>query len=617
MSQLNQLLDHLTRQLDNTVRTVTGIGNMPRNPMVILYMGNRAYEAKEKVNNVFRQVWKKRAEGILNLKVDQNDFFDQEDKLDLQDFWKEIDLLSEREECYQNMNDYFITMIFDVRDYKDLQSFEDSYKKINMIQEYIGTSLLFTMNIVMLDESAAGKNGITNSVKEYLKRILEENRNPYHSTVVLSNRLNSGTLLGEKRIHENYRLIGNILLLANGVGAGYSAPINEIFPMSNDQTYYITASYSRIKRPNQKICESILYKVLEKLEEKQKQGQKLSREELINKLGISGGKLKFISEYFQNEIKNNLPDMELLEYFPRSTRNTNVMAQQPFEVFEKETLGVTKIFYEKEIVEKIDEKLGAFRQALRKYLFKTIKAGEAVASLTDQMIQDLISQLNMMEPQTNVATVRYIEQKSEYDFLQKVNPILEEELRNLRIKSEEDAKCLSEIIQMFQDEVLIDPTDAGIRNYYEPITIDFLERNNVENVIEKYENIEDRTERILSVLKEIIEQFFSEHSIFKTSLIDEMVLRMGKDPVTIQQTLQEELTKNIDQKMRLCPLVSLNMLYETFIVNQKDETGNNTQFFNYLQDLKKDEINVSFLDSGNSNSIEIVRLYKCNNISLA
>ena len=135
MSQLNQLLDHLTRQLDNTVRTVTGIGNMPRNPMVILYMGNRAYEAKEKINNVFRQVWKKRAEGILNLKVDQNDFFDQENKLDLQDFWKEIDLLSEREECYQNMNDYFITMIFDVRDYKDLRSFEDSYKKINMIQE--------------------------------------------------------------------------------------------------------------------------------------------------------------------------------------------------------------------------------------------------------------------------------------------------------------------------------------------------------------------------------------------------------------------------------------------------------------------------------------------------
>lgn len=615
MNQMEELLENLTEQLDNKFRTVGAMGNMPRIPMMVLYAGEHAYQAKAEISNILRQVWRKRADGIAHLRMEKGEFVKESRQsgklksMSVHEFQQEIDSLYDQENCFRNMNDFFVCMLFNARDYTDLQSFQYAYEKVMEVQSYSGFPYCFTMSMVLLDESASG-NMLSVEIKRYLRIVLEEKKTMYRSTVVLSNRLYNGALLRGKSIQTNYELAGNILLLANSTGTDYSAPISIIFPAENG-AYYLTAAYSRIYRPNRKICEIILHKVLEWLEDYQTEGNKLSIDQICQRLEITGGKAKYISDYFKTNVLINLPPAEILEYFPRKSKEMEVLGKKSFRFFDQETFGAADVFYKNEFLPQVELATKKFEDEFQKYLLKRIKVGEAASSLSDSMVQKILEQFNLEEIPEEMEAYLYLVRRAEADFLKSVLPMCEKQLQELRDKSKNDIQRLSDLIQEFQEGFFIDSEDANIKRYYERVADQFLEKAEVAKIVERFYDTEESSKRILQILKEVVGLIISENPIFAAPLVEEMTLRMGQDPIMIQETLQNELMNDISDKIRLRTLTALSILQEIFIVNQKEEDGHNTKFFNYLQVLKKGEVNVSFFDSGNSNSIEVVRLYRC------
>lgn len=614
MRQVEELIDILTEQLESQFRTSGIIGNMPRVPMMVLYAGRNASQAEKDISNTLRQVWKKREEAVCHLIMEQEGFYKiseadgQSEKLDVNMFQQEIDELYDKEDSFRDMNDFFLSVIFDSRDYEDLKVFRESYEKIEEIKERSGQPYCLTMSIILLDESASG-NRLSTGIKSYLRERMENQECRYRSNVILSNKLYNGVLLLGERRKENYDLAGMILLLANSIGADYSPPVNILFP-SEKYSYYLTAAYSKVRRPNRKICEIILHTVMNWLEDRVTEGNELSLDELCRRLEITGGTSKILSQYFDRKVRAKLPPEETLEFLPRISKGMDAVATKPFASFDHETMGAAGLFYRNEFQTCIDNLEQDFSVYIQKSISDKLKIGEAKACLSDTMIDKVLSQIRKMPPSEEVPAYEYLVEKTRMDYIEKILPLFKNQMQELRERSKRCIGQLSDIIQEFQEGFFIDSEDENLQSYYTDITEQFLEKSDKDEIIAKL-GIDDDKEKILQLLEDLILRIVSEQSIFALPLVDEMTVRMGQNPTVIQQILQNELMNNISDKARLRTLAAMSILLEIFVVNQKDDNGRNTMFFNYLQQLKEGRTDVGFFENGNSNSIEVIRLYRC------
>lgn len=618
MKQIDELLGRLTEKLDDQMQTAGAVENMPNVPLMMLYMGERACDARNDITSTLRQVWRKRADAALQMTVKDRGFYrcseDGEQELfSEKDFQHEVDDLYAREENFNNMNNLFLIMIFDTRDYENVESFGKSYESVEEIRKCAGWQYCLSMSIIFLDESAAGSE-LSREIRQYLRKQLDYKTNPYQSVFLISNRLYNGALLVGERKKENYDLAGTVILLANSCSKNYKPPAALLFPSGND-VYYLTAAFSRVRRPNRKICEIILNRVLQWSDSCLGDAAGLSLEELCARLEISGNSAKEITEFYKREIRPVLPQKEDLEYLPRASKNVEQLCAKPYQVFEQETMGCGEIFYQQQFVPCIKEAIKKFGEEFRKYLFRMIKAGEAL-KITDAMIDNVVEQLKRTYPSDNTPAYQYFTERAEVDFTVQVLPVCIEEIRFLRNAAKDYIFQFKKVIEEFREDFFIDSDEENIRNYYDRLTQDFLAGQKSDKIRKRLMGMDGTRKSLIGFLRDTMIEILESDQIFTAPLVDEMTLRMGADPVEIQQTLKNELLNDIEGKMRLRTLTSLPMLQETFIVSQKDADGKATMFFKYLQQLREGQVNAGFFDSGNSNSIGVLRMYRCDSDSL-
>lgn len=622
MKQVTELLDVLTEQMESRFRT--GItGNMPRLPMMILYTGKHARKAKMGIAAVMQQVWRKRSEAVCHLSMEDDVFYSFSPENDaicscsIEDVQGYVDELYNKEDCFRQMNNFFMGVVFDSRDFSDIDNFIKVYNHVDKIQEITGNTGCMTMGIVILDESASG-NGISEKMRAYLnKQLRGEEKIPYRSTFIVSNRLSNGSLIRGSRLQENYNLIGRFMVLANCSDKNYSVPISMLFPPESTR-YFLTASYSKIDRPNRKICEVVLSKVLNWVEAAQQNGNSLTINDICEKMQISGGGIAFFDEFFRKQILPKLPVPETLEYLPRLSNTMDKIYMMPFKEVERLTGDSVLLFYENYYVQSMRKNIEElqFEEQFRKYVMDQIKPGEAMLSLSEAMIESLISQIILKTADKMQPAHKYMETRTLTDFYRIALPICEKVLREYRELAKKQMQKLSDLIQDFENGYFVDEDEKGIQRYYDNVAMQYLEGHAGKNILVKFSNAVESEEKMLEVIFDIVRGIFESDIIFSMPLVDEMTKRMGQNAVDIQQTLQDELMRNLTQKVRLKTVMSLSRLCETYIVDQKDENGSDTAFFRNLRNAKTGQDNVMFLDSGDSNSIEVIQLYRCDAASM-
>lgn len=613
MGQMDELLSGLTEELESRQIQKNGIAaNVPNVPLMILYMGSQASRARKDITDTLRQVWRRRADSVAQLMVEDGIFYsfseESPKEISVEEFQEAADKLYAQEDSFHNMNDFLLVMVFDTTDYECVEAFVKSYESVEKICQYTGQTYCLTMSITFLDESASGRK-MSREIQQYLREQMNQKQMLYRSAVLLSNRMYNGILLAGERKRENYDLAGTIILLADSCGANYKTPVALLFPTESDP-YYLTAAYSRVGRPNRKICEILVNGVMKWIGVCLNEGEGLPLDELCGRLEVSGGTAGVISDFYKREIGPVLPGKEALEYMPRASKSTESLCSRPYVVLQQETLGCADAFYQQEFIPKIENAAVSFRKEFQSYLSRRIKAGEAL-KITDAVIDQAAEQIRKSYPLDNTPAYQYMLERAEADFISLVLPQFREEMRRLKISARDYIRQLQEIEHEFQEGYFVDPDEESIRDYYDKTAENYLNGQNAERLRGKLMNMEGTSESLICFIKETVIEILSSDSIFEASLMDEITARMGADSAVIQETLRNELLNELGDKIRLKTLTVPTMLQEMFIVSQKDSDGQATRFFTYLQELRKNQANVEFFDSGNNNSMGVLRLYRC------
>ena len=135
MGQMDELLSGLTEELESRQMQKNGIAaNVPNVPLMILYMGSQASRARKDITDTLRQVWRRRADSVAQLMVEDGIFYsfseESPKEISVEEFQEAADKLYAQEDSFHNMNDFLLVMVFDTTDYEKLEKMDAVLDKI-------------------------------------------------------------------------------------------------------------------------------------------------------------------------------------------------------------------------------------------------------------------------------------------------------------------------------------------------------------------------------------------------------------------------------------------------------------------------------------------------------
>lgn len=618
MEDLKELKTLLSGEMEESFRRGT-INNMPRVPLVIVYMDEEAKEAKEEIDSILIHIWGDREKDIVQISMKEGSFLDAQSGSGLEEekVQELIDNMYATDNSFRDMSRLCVVMIQSTTGCSDVSEFKENYERIHQFEEFISDGLL-TTSIILLDESTKCRK-IAADIRTYLGSLLESQNTHYASTFLLSNRLSNGSLLAGKRIKENYSMAGWIILLLNGIGAGYIPDLGLFYPAGRE--YYLTAAFSEVNRPNDAICDVVLHAMLMWIDrhmrsQGQSQNRSLDMEDLYQRLEISGNKAKFLEDFFQKNVATKIPTVNDIRFVPRIHPTPMEVASKDFMAFDKETMsGCSAILAQLPLFDQgMREDFIAYFQG---YLRNRLTAGERERALNASNVQEILRQLKPIEMTGKERVDVYLNGKVYEEYIRWALPICEELMSKEQKNSAMHAKEFECVLQEFQQGYF--PDDSDLERYYADITNDELERASGglgERLLNEVTSRGDRRDAILDCLKRAAQEIFSAKPVFKMPLEQEMVNRMGQNPNDIHNQIYNTLFKDLDNRIRLKTTIALASQKQITIVNQRDENGSDTELYQSIKKNVSDGANMIYFDSCNSNTIKIIRFYSCEKSNL-
>ena len=616
MESLKELKSFLAEELENSFRRGM-INNMPRVPMAVIYADSGAAEAKTEIDSVLLHLWGERKNAIVQIALDDGRFLDPEtgNEMSEEEVQVNVDDMYSSDNSFRDMTSLCTVILFNTSGYADLSSFQDKYEIIREIEDIFPEGMM-TVDIVLLDESTRGRR-VTAEIRNYLADMIASGSNPYKSTFLLSNRLSNGSLLGGTRMKENYALAGWTIALLNGTGAGYMPDWGMFFPATRD--YYLTASFSEINRPNEEICDIVLHTILSWIDEHLREdggsrNRNIDVQDLYQRLEISGGQARFIDDFYQKSVCQNMPSLQDLKYLTRSSTKNMEIGEMDFQTFNTETFGACGAFLEESL--ELDSKLKEeFVKYLREYVRSRLSASERERVLTAANVQDILRKISVEDVSPKERMVSYFSKRLKEYYLKWALPICEEFFKSEQKASSSHAKEFEEVLQEFQQGYFPNE-DVELERYYSTLTLEELERASGglgTRLLNDVMSRGDQKDAILDCLKNAVEEIFSSQEVFHMPLEQEMVCRMGQNPTDIHNQICRTLFGGLDQKIRLKTAFSPSKLKQIIIVNQRKENRTETELFQSIKMNTNDSSNVIFFDSCNRNTIKIIHFYRCEN----
>lgn len=618
MEDLKELKALLADEMEESFRRGI-INNMPWTPMVIIYMDEEAKKAKEEIDPILLHIWGDREKDIVQIMMNGDSFCNVEDGTNLEEdeVQELIDNMYATDNSFRDMSRLCVIMIQSTAPCSNVSEFQKSYERIHKFEEFISDGLL-TTSIVFLDESTKCRKTAAD-IRGYLGGLLETNSAHYASTFLLSNRLSNGSLLAGKRVKENYSMAGWIILLLNGIGAGYTPDLSLFYPAGRE--YFLTAAFSEVNRPNGAICDVVLHNMLMWIDKHMRtqgkaQNRNLDIEDLYQRLEISGNKAKFLEDFYQKYVAARVPTANEVRYVPRMHPEASDLAAKDFLTVDKETMGgCTALLSRLSLFD--DEMKEEFVNYFQHYLRTKMTAGERERALNTSNIQEILRQLQPDEMTGRERLDVYLNGKVYGEYVKWALPLCEELMLKEQKSSAAHAKEFENVLQEFQQGYF--PEDSELERYYADITNDELERASGglgERLLSEVTSRGDQREVILDSLKKAVQEIFSAKPVFRMPLEQEMINRMGQNPNDIHNQIYNTLFKDLDSRIRLKTTIALTSQKQITIVNQRDENGSDTELYQSIKENVSDGVNMIYFDSCNSNTIKIIRFYSCGKSNL-
>ena len=633
-----ELLEHCIRTLNANQRGESG-GNVALYPVLVIMLGEKCAEHVKYIKRTLDDNWNN-ARFLKYLKVVKQGDTWQASLIDSSEDYEQCEWESETAEFQEAMNKAVVEMleadekIFLERNFVKMEYVLDAteeegreyYDLFQSTQNELYTGELKTLYL-MLDQRP--KDGNVRKSDELLQYIKAKRKDNAETIYLLSNFLKAGSMLGEKRLFENYRLIADIILLGGNRGGEASFKTNLYNGIK-------TVSYALVTKPTDEIAEVTLQELLEQIYEEDKKAfsGRMTEKEIRERIEIDHNNgMEMGEDIFRGELENQFPDRNSFCYLPFRSEKEGKAALGDAGISERElnaiTYGAYGSFVRKYFEEPV-EKLFAQKEKLEEYRMR-IKAhiGEKFGyfELLDLDQQRDVLQRILGEEYLTSGVGKYADfqgilfQQAVFEsrktFYGKIKQLYWEELEKQIDAAKRLEEYYQECLKEIQREMIVTGEESeSVKKTYADLVKEYVGShrrvNERKTAFPEIFRAENTKEELLAAFWNVFRDMIRIEA-YSYDFEKEVDLRMGNtNEIGRNQLVTQELKKQLDGSIRLKNIIDLAMVKVScyYLISE------NAKYASNLRQSDSNGRDYTLFGLNRTDSIEQMEIYNISNPEL-
>ncbi len=633
-----ELLEHCIRTLNANQRGESG-GNVALYPVLVIMLGEKCAEHVKYIKRTLDDNWNN-ARFLKYLKVVKQGDTWQASLIDSSEDYEQCEWESETAEFQEAMNKAVVEMleadekIFLERNSVKMEYVLDAteeegreyYDLFQITQNELYTGELKTLYL-MLDQRP--KDGNVRKSDELLQYIKAKRKDNAETIYLLSNFLKAGSMLGEKRLFENYRLISDIILLGGNRGGEASFKTNLYNGIK-------TVSYALVTKPTDEIAEVTLQELLEQIYEEDKKAfsGRMTEKEIRERIEIDHNNgMEMGEDIFRGELENQFPDRNSFCYLPFRSEKEGKAALGDAGISERElnaiTYGAYGSFVRKYFEEPV-EKLFAQKEKLEEYRMR-IKAhiGEKFGyfELLDLDQQRDVLQRILGEEYLTSGVGKYADfqgilfQQAVFEsrktFYGKIKQLYWEELEKQIDAAKRLEEYYQECLKEIQREMIVTGEESeSVKKTYADLVKEYVGShrrvNERKTAFPEIFRAENTKEELLAAFWNVFRDMIRIEA-YSYDFEKEVDLRMGNtNEIGRNQLVTQELKKQLDGSIRLKNIIDLAMVKVScyYLISE------NAKYASNLRQSDSNGRDYTLFGLNRTDSIEQMEIYNISNPEL-
>lgn len=633
-----ELLEHCVRTLNANQRGESG-GNVALYPVLVIMLGEKCAEHVKYIKRTLDDNWNN-ARFLKYLKVVKQGDTWQASLIDSSEDYEQCEWESETAEFQEAMNKAVVEMleadekIFLERNFVKMEYVLDAteeegreyYDLFQSTQNELYTGELKTLYL-MLDQRP--KDGNVRKSDELLQYIKSKRKDNAETIYLLSNFLKAGSMLGEKRLFENYRLIADIILLGGNRGGEASFKTNLYNGIK-------TVSYALVTKPTDEIAEVTLQELLEQIYEEDKKAfsGRMTEKEIRERIEIDHNNgMEMGEDIFRGELENQFPDRNSFCYLPFRSEKEGKAALGDAGISERElnaiTYGAYGSFVRKYFEEPV-EKLFAQKEKLEEYRMR-IKAhiGEKFGyfELLDLDQQRDVLQRILGEEYLTSGVGKYADfqgilfQRAIFEsrktFYGKIKQLYWEELEKQIDAAKRLEEYYQECLKEIQREMIVTGEESeSVKKTYADLVKEYVGShrrvNERKTAFPEIFRAENTKEELLAAFWNVFLDMIRIEA-YSYDFEKEVDLRMGNtNEIGRNQLVTQELKKQLDGSIRLKNIIDLAMVKVScyYLISE------NAKYASNLRQSDSNGRDYTLFGLNRTDSIEQMEIYNISNPEL-
>lgn len=633
-----ELLEHCIRTLNANQRGESG-GNVALYPVLVIMLGEKCAEHVKYIKRTLDDNWNN-ARFLKYLKVVKQGDTWQASLIDSSEDYEQCEWESETAEFQEAMNKAVVEMleadekIFLERNSVKMEYVLDAteeegreyYDLFQITQNELYTGELKTLYL-MLDQRP--KDGNVRKSDELLQYIKAKRKDNAETIYLLSNFLKAGSMRGEKRLFENYRLIADIILLGGNRGGEASFKTNLYNGIK-------TVSYALVTKPTDEIAEVTLQELLEQIYEEDKKAfsGRMTEKEIRERIEIDHNNgMEMGEDIFRGELENQFPDRNSFCYLPFRSEKEGKAALGDAGISERElnaiTYGAYGSFVRKYFEEPV-EKLFAQKEKLEEYRMR-IKAhiGEKFGyfELLDLDQQRDVLQRILGEEYLTSGVGKYADfqgilfQQAVFEsrktFYGKIKQLYWEELEKQIDAAKRLEEYYQECLKEIQREMIVTGEESeSVKKTYADLVKEYVGShrrvNERKTAFPEIFRAENTKEELLAAFWNVFRDMIRIEA-YSYDFEKEVDLRMGNtNEIGRNQLVTQELKKQLDGSIRLKNIIDLAMVKVScyYLISE------NAKYASNLRQSDSNGRDYTLFGLNRTDSIEQMEIYNISNPEL-
>lgn len=595
----NDLLECCVRKLNESQHGKTG-GNVALYPTVIIFMGKKSRDYVRHIKNTLDDNWNN-ARYLQYLSVYKNgnewkciplketreydkcQWQDESSSEDFEDLLNKsiVKLLETDEKIFAKRTRVKIEFVLDATERDNIQYYE-LYRDIN---SSLHTNDLKTLYL-MIDQKPSENKALNSDA--VLQHIIVDPQRKQLTVYLISNYLESGVMLSEQKIWQNYRLAADIILLG-GNRTGVSTHADNLYNGLK------TVSYALVTKPTDEIAAISLQALLAGVYEVEESASNLDlgEKEIRQKLEMDDyNGVKLAEEIFRKEIASSFPDKEAFRYLPFKSERAYKEAMKAEKITVKGLDAVTmnaascyiEQHYIKKVIRFVEGEEDEIRRRIRRQLkdifryFELRKLDKIRLEIKKIIRSDYYFSGSGKDDFCGLLQKEavYMAKKLYYDKIKEIMAEEVEKLVNASLQFEELYRECEEEVQ--RERVITGDESESVEKTYRNIVKDFIqERYSKEAGFQEIFSVDvDKNSLLAAIWKAFLDLIQKE--VYRYDFekeVDSRIDRMNDEERHI--FVSRELKKKLDGSIRLKNPVKVSMMKTScfYMVNEKAEYAKN------------------------------------------